>query len=102
MSTWQQIEDATSELGALKHAYLRRHGWSLTCNTPGSYWLWTRDFASEDAARLAAWEAAGPGPLGWPSKPQPYGRITAGLDMAVNMTRQVLDAIRHDEEGEEE
>jgi len=91
---YHDIDDAEATLKDLKEAYLRRFGWQITCNLPGAYWMWSRDFATEDAASHDCWRTAGPGPLGWPSEPKPYGRVTAGLDMAVDMTRATLD---HDE-----
>lgn len=87
----QQISVAKEEVVALQERYLRRHGWDLTCNTPGSYWLWRRDFADDDATRHARWKERGPGPLGWPSEPRPYGVVTAGLDLAVSITERALD-----------
>jgi hypothetical protein len=87
----RQIDEAEQEVEQMKQAYLRRFGWDLTCNTPGSYWLWRRDFATEDAASHRRWEERGPGPLGWPSQPRPYGVITASLDLAVSMTERFLD-----------
>jgi hypothetical protein len=87
----QKITNAESELEDAKRAYLRKFGWNLTCSTPGSYWVWRRDFAQEDAAAHARWKERGPGPLGWPSEPQPYGVITAPTDLAVSMTERALD-----------
>ncbi|WP_439392393.1 hypothetical protein ACRQ5Q_22620 [Bradyrhizobium sp. PMVTL-01] len=87
----QKIRVAHDELVSLQHAYLKRHGWEFTCNTPGSYWLWRRDFADEDAARHARWKERGPGPLGWPSEPRPFGIITANTELAISMTERVLD-----------
>jgi hypothetical protein len=88
----QKIAEAQSEAKSLQEQYLRMHGWDCTCNTPGSYWLWRRDFANEDAAAHARWKERGPGPLGWSSEPQPFGIITANTDLAVSMTERVLDS----------
>lgn len=66
------ILDRENELDSTKRHYLKRFGWKETSETPGSYWLWVRDF-----------------PL--------YGRITAQTDIAVRMT-----AIELDDEDEEE
>lgn len=85
------IEDAEIALKDAKEAYLRRFGWQITCNLPGAYWMWWRDFAVEDAARHDRWQKSGPGPMGWPGKPKPYGLVTATLDMAVRMTYSALD-----------
>lgn len=85
------IQDAQQEIESMKADYLRRFGWELTCNTPGSYWVWRRDFAAEDAERHKNWKDRGPGPLGWSSEPRPYGVITAPLDLAVSMTEGCLD-----------
>ena len=87
----QRIQEAESDVEDFQKAHLRKFGWSLTCNTPGSYWVWRRDFGKEDEGRHKRWRGAGPGPLGWPSEPQPYGVITAPLDLAVSMTMRELD-----------
>lgn len=87
----QRLEEAKREVEECERAYLKRFGWEITCNTPGSYWLWRRDFAAEDVATHARWKAQGPGPLGWPSEPQPYGVITAPTDLAISITERALD-----------
>ena len=87
----REIEDAEQNLEQMKVDYLRRFGWEMTCNTPGAYWVFRRDFAAEDAERHARWKERGPGPLGWSSEPRPYGVITAPLDLAVSMTERSLD-----------
>lgn len=86
-----QIGRAEDEVKAVQRAYLQRFGWNETCNTPGSYWLWRRDFSKEDAERHTRWKERGPGPMGWSSEPQPYGVITASLDLAISMTVRNLD-----------
>lgn len=96
-----QIDEAEHVLQQVKDRYLRRWGWETTCNTPGSYWLWRRDFAVEDKERHDRWQEAGPGPYGWPSEPKPYGLITASLDTAVAMTRRCLDE-QPEPDGEDE
>lgn len=97
----QQLEEAEREVEDHKRGYLRRFGWDHTCNTPGSYWLYRRDFAAEDAARHAQWKERGAGPLGMPSEPQPYGVITAGVDLAVSITKSALD-YEIDQDGDPE
>lgn len=94
------IEEVEQELEHRKTAYLMKWGWKHTCNTPGSYWLWQRDFFQEDADRHARWKTQGPGPLGWPSEPRPYGIITASLDLAVSMTVRALDEQSENEDDE--
>lgn len=101
VSNYSQIEEAESEVDSLRRNYLHRWGWNETCNTPGAYWLWRRDFAKEDDARHDQWVARGPGPLGWPSEPCPYGVITAGADLAVSMTVKCLDEQPEIAEAEE-
>ncbi len=87
------IDDAERALEEAQNNYLRRFGWTETSNTPGAYWLWRRDFADVDAGRIKWWETtvARKPPLGAPSKPEPYGVITAPRDLAVSMTRRALD-----------
>lgn len=93
MADYLSITTAEDDLRSAKARYLRRFGWEETCMTPGSYWLWRRDFADVDAQRLAWWEGcrAIGGTGGGPSKPTPYGVVTADLDLAVSMTRKALD-----------
>lgn len=86
MTKHYEIGAAEGEVEGLKNAYLRRWGWESTCNTPGSYWLWRRDFANEDAKRKA-WHDEHP----QASPYQPYGVITAPTDLAVSMTVRCLD-----------
>lgn len=89
----RDIEAAVDALDQLKRAYLKRWGWSVSCNNPGSYWLWRRDFAELDAARVAQWvgrQARKPS-TSRPTPPKPYGVITADLDMAISITLRSLD-----------
>lgn len=104
MSTFDEIEQHLSNVEGARKSYLRRHGWKETCNTPGSYWLWVRDFAAEDQRRQTWWEdtckrIAAEGRIGMPSPPRPMGVVTAPCELAVSMTRRVLDA---DDEASDE
>lgn len=92
----QQMQDAERNLEDCKRAYLQRFGWESTCNTPGSYWLWRRDFAPEDAERLEQQEKHK-----YPTPPTPYGVITAGIDLAVSITERALD-YEIDQDGDPE
>lgn len=82
----QLIDQAESELEGQKCDYLRKFGWDRTCNTPGAYWLWRRDFAPEDAERMAQQVKHN-----YPTPPTPYGVITADTSLAVSITRSSLD-----------
>jgi hypothetical protein len=42
MVTLRQIADAESRREDLEEAYLQERGWSQTCQTPGSFWVWTK------------------------------------------------------------
>lgn len=88
---YHQIEDAQVFIDKMQGDYLRRFNWVHSSNTPGSYWMWRRDFGAEDTDRHARWKAAGPGPMGWPHEPRPYGIITAPTELAVAMTVRFLD-----------
>jgi hypothetical protein len=90
-TAFERIEAARECAGPLEDSYLRHFGWAQTCNAPGSFWIWRRDFAVEDAERHRRWKERGPGPMGWPSEPRPYGVITAPRELAVLMTAQSLD-----------
>lgn len=35
------VAQAQQDYADLKREYLREAGWSETCDTPGSYWLWS-------------------------------------------------------------
>ena len=101
MATRLEITEAEQILEGLKRDYLLRFGWTETCATPGSCWLWRRDFAAEDAASHARWKEAGPGPYGWQPEPRPYGIITAQTDLAVSMTERCLDDLGEEAEAAE-
>ena len=90
-TAYERIISVRENVESAESAYLRRFGWTLTCNTPGSFWLWRRDFAGEDAERHKRWKERGPGPYGWPSEPKAYGVIYAGRELAVSMTLSDLD-----------
>jgi hypothetical protein len=82
----RDIVEAEQRLEAVQDQYLRRWGWSLTCNTPSSHWLWRRDFAAEDTWR-AQHEAARPNP-----RPiVPYGVMMVPKDLALSITVRSLD-----------
>lgn len=34
-------------------AFLERHGWTHTCKTPGSYWLWEKDLGDGRVALVS-------------------------------------------------
>ena len=91
MTYHHEIQDAESNVEQLKRAYLKRFGWSETCSTPGSYWLWRRDFANIDAKRKMWDDEHEAGQPGKPSRSQPYGVVTASLDLAIAMTLRCLD-----------
>lgn len=38
------IKYAHECLGFEEEAFLRARGWKHTCSTPGSYWLWEREY----------------------------------------------------------
>lgn len=76
------IREARDAIEDAQRKFLRRYGWKYTCNIPGSFWMWRRDFSDVDAKRLEWWEQSS----GKPSKPKPYGVITAGPDLAVSIT----------------
>ncbi len=40
--TFDEVDDAKQEIGFAVDALLRTKGWEYTCDTPGSYWLWSR------------------------------------------------------------
>ncbi len=84
MSTAPEIARLEERLENEKWSYLAAMGWKMTCNTPGSFWMWRRDFAKEDAERQARHPATA-------SPFEPYGIIMADTDTAVQMTMRELD-----------
>lgn len=86
MTYAHEIEAAEQALEQAKRSYLQRWGWTQTCETPGSYWMWRRDFADYDAT-FDAWHAA------HPDRPRRVssGVMTLPTDLAVSMTIGVLD-----------
>ncbi len=93
MGKFYEIDAAQDRVKYLKRCYLERFGWVSTCNTPGSFWLWRKDFKSHDEQRLKNFNKNFPNrkPNDKPDVPTPYGIITCGLDLAVAMTSQELD-----------
>jgi hypothetical protein len=88
---YHEIETEQQMVEDLQKSYLRRWGWVETCSTPGSYWLWRRDFADVDAQRKAWDDEHEAGKPGKPSPSVPYGVVTAPLDLAISMTVRCLD-----------
>lgn len=41
-TSYADITKAQEELAELEAHYLKRFGWTYTCATPGSRWLWQR------------------------------------------------------------
>jgi len=39
-----EIASEIEQLGFDQDRYLREHGWNYTSNTPGCFWLWTREW----------------------------------------------------------
>ena len=37
-----QIDKAREQLEIIEAEFLEQRGWKLTCDTPGSLWLWTK------------------------------------------------------------
>lgn len=81
-----EIGDLERQLEGAKGAYLKRWGWTQTCNSPGSFWVWYRDFADYDQKMAAVHKERK-----LPSDHRPYGIITAPTDLAISMTRSALD-----------
>ena len=93
MTFAHEIENQAAILQGLRENYLKRWGWQITCNTPGSYWLWWRDWKVEDEERTKGWERRQKQkktPNGT-RPPKPYGIVCVGMDLAVSMTISVLD-----------
>lgn len=90
MTYFRDVEAAASAHQQAQESYLQRWGWSRTCNTPGAFWMWRRDFADVDAERAK-------------NRPEatPYGIMTVSRDTAVAMTIKCLDE-RDEDQGDHE
>lgn len=75
-----RIAELEHELNAAQRDYLNHMGWKSTSHTPGSYWLWVRDFADYDR-RFDEWHAKNPD-----RQREPYGTFTAQTDLALRMS----------------
>lgn len=82
--TQHTLYSLENKLKESQRNYLRLHGWQRTCNTPGSFWMWKRDFSDIDEKR-SAYHPATASPF------QPYGLIMADTETAVMMTMRALD-----------
>lgn len=91
MKRYAEIENANMNVSDMEDNYLQSYGWKMSCNYPGAFWLWSRDFSAEDAERYDRWVARGPGPLGMPSEPRPYGVVAVPKDVAIRMTLSDLE-----------
>jgi hypothetical protein len=91
MAFYHEIDAAKCEVESLKGEYLKRWGWTQTCNSPGAYWLWKRDFSDEDAKRQAWYDGMSEEYRKNSKPPTPYGIIMVPIDMAVSMTVRTLD-----------
>lgn len=89
--TLNKILKLENDLNDARRDYVRSHGWNETCNTPGSFWMWKRDFSDVDEVMKANHPKTA-------SPFQPYGMVMADLDLAVSMTARELD--RSDEAAE--
>lgn len=85
MSTFDRICELENQLLSARRSFLTAHGWSSTCQTPGSFWMWKRDFTPEDDERAKRYIANGFG-----DKFHPYGIITTGMETAIQMTVREL------------
>lgn len=41
---YRRLEDRAERVQYDRERYLRECGWSYTCDTPGSLWLWRREY----------------------------------------------------------
>ena len=85
MTLYAEIEDAHDRVSTTETSYLRRWGWTETCDFPGSYWMWSRDFSDVDAQRNK-WADDHNRP-----RPRQYGVIYVPKSMAIAITVSVLD-----------
>lgn len=102
MTNYDRICELENQLESARRDFLKYHGWNMTCQTPGSFWMWQRDFKGEDLRRLEnhrerelrASPGRGPSPF------VPYGVVTTGADTAIQMTLRELMPV-DEEEGVE-
>lgn len=75
-----KLVELEHELEAAQRDYLKHMGWKQTSHTPGSFWLWVRDFADYDR-RFDDWHAKHPD-----RDRVPYGTFTGQTDLALKMS----------------
>lgn len=87
------IESAERALNSARSAFLHDMGWGRTCNTPGSYWLWQRDFADVDARwrEIEANREREGKPF--PTPHRPIGTVIVDEEHAIIMSRASLDLL---------
>lgn len=107
------LDEAERQLEQYQFEYLTRWGWKQTCQTPGSYWMWRRDFTPDDEAAMVRWgernaqreieikEFGKPHTPNSPKPPAGYGVVCVPKDMAISMTIRALDEQPERSEGED-
>lgn len=92
----RDIEEIRHRLESAETDYLRRWGWSSTCHTPGSYWMWSRSFDDYNA-RWDEWNAK-VAATGKGTPHAPYPPMIVDKATALRITLQCLD--QRPEDGE--
>ena len=44
MKATASLQQLSSDIEMARMEYLRATGWEYTCKTPGSFWVWTREY----------------------------------------------------------
>lgn len=98
----RELERRRMSLHTAEIKYLRAAGWSQTCNTPGSIWMWVRDFSREDRQGQRNHDRLIQTVLDAGREPRmspftPMGLIMAGEDTAIAMTERFLEGFIYDD-----
>ncbi len=98
-----KMERLDKEFKAAQAEYLRQYGWEHTSATPGSIWLWRRDFIREDdmivrnhnklvaTVRMQGREYKG-------SNAMTHGVVLSDMETALMITYRYLEGFTYGEE----
>ena len=90
------------ELDKAKSEVLKEYGWEHTCSTPGSIWLWRRDFIREDdrlikAHNILVAKVKEDGREYRGSRPQTHGIVLCDRETAIMITERYLEGFNYGE-----
>jgi hypothetical protein len=93
----EAIDTASEELTDVKKLFLRKAGWSYTCQTPGSFWLWTKKITVTRRLRNPGFVKAengfvkNPDADGWVENTETYDAL-CDIDTAIAIQKALENA----------